>query len=260
MSKKELVEKQYRTADNLNTRKSIHEKYSVNKIGFDNWIFSHYDIKPDIKILELGCGTGNIWKNYIDKIRDSTLIVLTDMSEGMLNTAKKLLGNQQNFSYKVANIESIPYEDSCFDIVIANMMLYHVTDLEKGMAEVNRVLLPNGIFYCATYGENGIMPYIASILKDYGVSDKTNKKFTLQNGYNILNKYFENIEIDFYKDSLEVTDLEDIIDYIYSLSSIIDFPCIDRKDLIEILTENMVDGVLHIPKDYGMFIARNPKH
>ncbi len=60
-----VVQNQYKTADNLNTRISIHKKYSTNKLGFNNWIFSHYNISPNIRILELGCGTGDIWKSNL---------------------------------------------------------------------------------------------------------------------------------------------------------------------------------------------------
>ena len=50
------VKKQYSSTENLNTRISIHEKYSTNKQGFGNWIFEHYDLGEDSNILELGCG------------------------------------------------------------------------------------------------------------------------------------------------------------------------------------------------------------
>ena len=52
------VKEQYANAGNLNTRISIHQKYSTNKMGFGNWIFSNYKITPDMKVLELGCGKG----------------------------------------------------------------------------------------------------------------------------------------------------------------------------------------------------------
>ena len=60
---KEAVQKQYENAANLNTRISIHEKYSVNKQGFGNWIVSNYQIINGMRILELGCGTGDMWRN-----------------------------------------------------------------------------------------------------------------------------------------------------------------------------------------------------
>ncbi len=45
---------QYKTAENLNIRISIHQKYSVNRQGFGNWIFSTYQIGEGMKVLELG--------------------------------------------------------------------------------------------------------------------------------------------------------------------------------------------------------------
>ena len=50
------VKEQYASAGNLNTRISIHQKYSTNKMGFGNWIFSNYKITNGMKVLELGCG------------------------------------------------------------------------------------------------------------------------------------------------------------------------------------------------------------
>ena len=70
------------------------------------------------------------------------------------------------------------------------MMLYHLPDLNHGLSEVKRVLTENGVFYCATYSENGIMPFIAGLFKEYGIEDTSNKNFTLQNGYGILKKIF----------------------------------------------------------------------
>ena len=57
------VKKQYATTKNLNIRISIHDKYSINKTGFGNWIVSNYRIGKGMKVLELGCGTGDMWKN-----------------------------------------------------------------------------------------------------------------------------------------------------------------------------------------------------
>ena len=47
------VRNQYSTADKLNTRISIHSKYSTNKQGFGNWIASHYRIQEGMSVLEL---------------------------------------------------------------------------------------------------------------------------------------------------------------------------------------------------------------
>jgi len=63
-----FVKHQYATADNLSTRISIHDKYSTNKMGFGKWIFSNYKIGKSANVLEIGCGTGDMWKNREEEI------------------------------------------------------------------------------------------------------------------------------------------------------------------------------------------------
>ena len=46
-----VVKQQYANANNLNTRISIHDKYSTNKMGFGNWIMSNYRIDEKMKVL-----------------------------------------------------------------------------------------------------------------------------------------------------------------------------------------------------------------
>ena len=256
INEQRAVQEQYKTGENLNTRISLHAKYSTNKTGFGNWLFSHYDILPDSRILELGCGTGDLWKSNLHLVDRSMELILTDFSENMVSIAQNALGEENCISYGVVNIENIPYTDNRFDIVIANMMLYHVSNLDQGLSEVKRVLDRDGCFYCATYGENGIMPFIAGLLKDYGITDNTNKNFTLQNGYEKLKNYFSHIQRLDYEDSLAVTDVEDVLDYIYSLTTLSSIAKLGRHTLKEVLEKEMVNGVLNIPKEYGMFICR----
>ena len=159
-----VVKQQYANANNLNTRISIHDKYSTNKMGFGNWIMSNYRIDEKMKVLELGCGTGDMWKNSQSLIKACSKLILSDFSEGMVATTKSNIGNYENTEYKVIDIQEIPYENETFDVVIANMMLYHVPDIYKGLNEVRRVLKKGGHFYCATYGEHGIIEYLSKIL------------------------------------------------------------------------------------------------
>lgn len=251
----EEVKKQYADSGKLNTRISIHDKYSVNKQGFGNWIFSNYRIEPGMKVLELGCGTGDMWKGHGDVAERCAELVLSDFSEGMIETTKRNLGALPNTEYRVIDIQDIPYAEGEFDAVIANMMLYHVPDLNRGLSEVRRVLKKDGTFYCATYGEHGIVEYLASLLGRYGVEDKINKVFTLQNGTEILGRFFGNIEKCDYIDSLAVTDPDDMVEYIYSLTGMSTLSEVPKAEIRAVLVRNMKDGVLNVPKEYGMFLA-----
>lgn len=251
----DFVKQQYAAADNLKTRISIHDKYSTNKMGFQNWIVSNYCIKENMKVLELGCGTGVMWKNREALISLCSKLILSDFSEGMITAAKNNVGTYDNVEYKLIDIQKIPYEEETFDIVIANMMLYHVPDIKKGLAEVRRVLKSGGNFYCATYGEHGIVEYLSRILSAYDIEDNVNKNFTLQNGKEILYESFSEVKRLDYADSLAVTDMDDMVEYIYSLSGMTSLNNVSKQRIKEILMDNMVNGVLNVPKEYGMFIA-----
>lgn len=249
------VEEQYRSADRLETRISIHEKYSVNRQGFGNWIVSHYRFRDGMRVLELGCGSGAMWAGRGDLAAKCSELILSDLSEGMLREARRRLTDIPGITYRVIDIQRIPYEDRSFDAVIAHMMLYHVPDLPRGLAEVRRVLKEDGTFYCATYGERGIMAYIAGLFASCGVTDRPNHSFTLQNGGEQLARFFPRVRHCDYPDALEVTDLDDMADYILSLSGMTALRALPRETLLAVLREHAADGVLRVPKEYGMFIA-----
>lgn len=249
---------QYGTADKLNTRISIHARYSTNKQGFGSWITGHYRFPDNASVLELGCGTGEMWKEKRGLISRCGRLVLSDFSAGMLDKAKENLRDERGIEYRIVDIQDIPYPDHSFDAVIANMMLYHVPDLSRGLREVRRVLKEDGAFYCATFGEHGMMEYICSLFSDYRIGTRINAAFTLQNGREKLSPYFAEILMDRYEDSLAVTDVEDLVEYIFSLSGLSDLQNLPRDTVRSVLSSHMAGGVLHVPKEYGMFIARSP--
>ena len=255
-SQPDAMARQYSTSDNLNVRASLHEKYSVNRQGFGPWIFSHYAFKPGDRILELGCGTGSAWAGRLDALPEGCTLLLTDLSPGMLRAARAALGERPNLEYEIADIQSIPHPDAAFDAVIANMMLYHVPEPDQGLAQVRRVLRPGGTFYCATYGEHGIIEYLSGLLGGFGVRDTLNRSFTRQSGGALLGARFREVRWEDYEDALEVTDPEDVADYLYSLTGMADLDPAQRPAIVEKLRGGMRDGVLHIPKEYGMFICQ----
>ena len=183
-------------------------------------------------------------------------LVLSDFSEGMLENAKTNLGDNSNVEYRVIDIQDIPFDDETFDVVIANMMLYHVPDMERGLSEVQRVLKNGGAFYCATFGEHGIMEFLSQVLNAYGVEDNVNKNFTLQNGKEILEPFFSDVQRLNYEDSLAVTEIDDLIGYIYSLSSMTTLGSVPKEEIREVLAKHMKNGILRVPKEYGMFCCR----
>ena len=252
--KTEHVREQYATSSNLTARISIHEKYSVNQMGFGNWIYAQYDFPESCRILELGCGNGAMWMGKT--LPRGASLTLTDFSDGMLETARANLAGMAGVEFRQADIQAIPFDDASFDFVIANMMLYHVPDLDRAIAEVRRVLRDGGGFTCATTGENGIAEFVWDMFAEEYHLAPVRVPFTLQNGGEMLARQFESVEVRRYEDHLEVTDASDLVGYIRTLGSMADFSAVPDDVMLRAFEERMQNGVLVVPKEYGMFLAR----
>ncbi len=113
----------------------------VHVAGADGW--------PYAKALEIGCGTGFFLLN----LRQAGVLTdghVTDISPGMVDAAVR---NADGLGFtvegRVADAESIPYDDDTFDLVVGHAVLHHIPDVELALAEVLRVLRPGGRFVFA---------------------------------------------------------------------------------------------------------------
>ena len=251
---------QYKNAKNLNDRISLHEKYSTNKQGWFNWLFNQIDFSKVNRLLELGCGNGKLWQENRIDLRNRE-IFLSDISEGMVEEVRNKLGS--DFNCIVADAEKIPFKDSYFDTIIANHVLFYLNDLYLGLKEISRVLKPNGILYCSTYGKNH-MKEITEIVQNFDSQINLSNHslydiFGLENGESILKEYFFNIQRMDYKDSLEITESKPLIDYIMSChgnqNEILGPRLNEFKEYIEELLEN--NGKIVVTKQAGLFVCKN---
>lgn len=92
------------------------------------------------KILDVGCGTGNVLMKLTTK-KDFSLYGL-DISEKMIETAKKNLEDKAEL--KVGDSEDMPWGDNSFDVVVCNASFHHYPNPEKVLLEMKRVLKNNG--------------------------------------------------------------------------------------------------------------------
>lgn len=88
-NQKFLPHKQYRTTKKLEDRSYLHNHFSVSKKDFNRLIFDHFPKTPNLKILELGCGTGILWVKNIERIPPSWELILTDLSPAMIEKTKE---------------------------------------------------------------------------------------------------------------------------------------------------------------------------
>jgi len=91
LSDPQYVIDQYKEPTNLNSRLRLHQLFSTNKYGWYRWLFDQFNIPPRPRILELGCGAGDLWLSNLDRVPADWDIVLSDFSAGMVKEAQKNL-------------------------------------------------------------------------------------------------------------------------------------------------------------------------
>jgi SAM-dependent methyltransferase len=146
------VAQQYRVSANFDARVRIYELFDVNPERWPRWLFARLGLAAGERVLEVGCGTGNLWRENAERIPGGVSLVLTDLSSGMLEAARERLCElTPQPEFRIADAQSLPFPDASFDVALSSFMLYHVPDRARALRELARVLRPGGRLLVATY-------------------------------------------------------------------------------------------------------------
>lgn len=251
----------YRDTSKLDARIQLYSRFSTNKCGWHRWVFDHLRLPLKCRILELGCGTGIMWQKNLDRIPDDWDITLTDFSPGMLGQTRKNLGDgAHRFAFEVVDAQSIPFGTESFDIVVANHMLYHLSDMAAGLSEICRVLKSNGRLYASTVSR-GHMQELFDMLGRCKPDAKSGVKvspeaFVLENGRDYLSQWLSTVVLYRYENTLVVTDVDPLIAYVQSMYN---RPVLAGENLLKfrrILQDELtLHGAIRITDTSGMFEA-----
>lgn len=251
---------QYRQPQNLQARIYLHQRFSVNTYGWQRWVFDQFKLPDRCRILELGCGPGNLWLENLERIPAGWEITLADFSEGMLAQAEENLAGKGKFRFEriEAGVDPLPFETGALDAVIANHMIYHVQDIAALFAEIQRGLKAGGRLFATTVGERHLGE-IDELVHRFDAQQPNRRgvtaSFTLENGAEQLQQWFSRVDIIRYEDALEVTEAEPLAAFI--LSGWVDFTAEQEQALKEFIEAEVAahGGRLQITKDSGMFVA-----
>lgn len=253
------VRDQYRTSANLEARIALHDLYSVNKYGWFRWLFDRLSLAPEARILELGCGTGKLWRENLHRIPEGWEIILSDASSGMLQQGRENLKDAEHpFTFAVVDAQTIPFPDAHFDAVIANFMLYHVPDRQHALGEIRRVLPPGDRLYAATIGKNHVRELgalVASTDPD-ALTFLGEPSFSLENGGQQLEAIFPSVTLERYEDALRVTQVGPLIAYLLSGRKKSVLAAKDLAGITQRVQQEIEEkGFFYISKDSGLFMA-----
>lgn len=107
------------------------------------------DTQP-LRILDLAGGTGDISQRMLAKYGALTEVVLTDLSEGMIQAGRNRDASAA-MHWVCGDGETLPFADHTFDLCTLVFGLRNMTHPEHVLADVFRVLKPGGTFHCLEF-------------------------------------------------------------------------------------------------------------
>jgi len=177
----EFVRGQYRSPGRLETRISVWQPGPDGRTPQGVALSLLADAAP-ARLLEVGCGTGALAARCAAELGCD--VVALDASAEMVRATRA-----RGVQAMVGDVQELPFADGEFDCAVAAWMLYHVPDLDHGVAELARVLRPGGRLVAITNGRD-------SLGELYGLVGGTRRdsSFSSENGGEVLGRRFARVE------------------------------------------------------------------
>jgi ubiquinone/menaquinone biosynthesis C-methylase UbiE len=121
-------------------------------------------LRPDMDVLEFGCGTGTTALIHTPFVRHIRAI---DISGKMLEIAraKAEAGDIKNVTFERASIEELAAADATYDAVMGHSILHLLEDKKSAIASAHRMLKLGGVFITSTACLGGMTPALRVMLR-----------------------------------------------------------------------------------------------
>ena len=202
-----IVRDQYASEANLKARQALWENIQGEnaRVVLEHVLAS---LRP-LSVLEVGGGQGELAEWMEEELAANVTFI--DQSDRMVELARaRGVANAQ-----VGDVQELPFPDGSFDTVVAAWMLYHVSDLDRGLGEMARVLEPGGRLVAVTNSvrhTEELRELFGTLLPGF------QKNFNAENGEQRLLHHFESVERIDTEVVAVVDDRQVLVDYQRSLS------------------------------------------
>ena len=150
------------------------QKDKVKKV-FDN-VYDKYDLMNDFmslgihrmwkkdfvmmmspslnkKLIDVGCGTGDIGKLFLDAVKYKGKVSNVDPNRKMIAQGKKRFNSIKNMSWRLEKAEKLSFKKNSFDYYTISFGLRNTKNINKTLREAYRVLKPGGRFLCLEFSK-----------------------------------------------------------------------------------------------------------
>jgi ubiquinone/menaquinone biosynthesis C-methylase UbiE len=188
-------------------------------------------------ILEVGCGWGELAERMARELDAS--VAAFDPSPRMTQLARV-----RGVTVFRADAQAIPVRDTSVDTVVANAVLYHIPNLDRGLQEIARILTPDGrlvatVFDAGRFRE--LFALVGQTAPDIPV--------TVDNAEALLRPHFRDVQARVGTHALVFPNVEEVRTYLAST--------ITMRHLAESVED--FEGELRTERSFGVFVASGPR-
>ena len=222
-----LAKRQYNDPTNLYLRRALFTN-SVPKISIHEKALEYLKLDGHENILEVGCGDGKFLLQLRKEHSHAGRLVGLDLSKGMFAKTKKLMIKETlgpGIEFIEGSAGHLDFPDKSFEVILSFYMLYHMTDIEKTLHELERVLKNNGQVLIATNSSKNrerLHDFKKTIGKLTGSKAAPNfsSRFNLENGEKQLEKVFDISGSYVYKGKVNISESKSYLDALESYRSV----------------------------------------
>ncbi|MGH3033726.1 MAG: class I SAM-dependent methyltransferase [Gaiellaceae bacterium] len=178
----DLVAREYASEERFLARRAVFtdlvEGPNAEELSFE----AVREVTPR-RVLEVGCGPGYFAERVQREL--GAAVVAVDCSPRMVELARA-----RGVDARVGDAQDLPLRDESVECVVANWVLHHLPDFDRGVAELARVLAPAGRLVSATFGEEHVREVWAWL--DYEKAAALG--FSRENGAEPLRRHFAAVD------------------------------------------------------------------
>ncbi len=129
-------------------------------------------VRPGHRVLDIAGGTGDLSASFSRLVGDQGLVVLSDINDSMLKVGRDKLrdsGIAGNIDFAQANAEALPFPDNSFDRITIAFGLRNVTDKDKALRSMQRILKPGGKLLVLEFSKP-LLPLLSKAYDAYSFS------------------------------------------------------------------------------------------
>ena len=104
-------------------------------------------VRPGDRVLDVGCGTGVVARDLVERVGERGKVVGVDPSERLIEVAMRRMeegGLKGRIEFRSADGAALPFPDGSFDLVVASAVFGHIPNRMEVLEEMVRVAKPDG--------------------------------------------------------------------------------------------------------------------